>query len=224
MRARMTWSLSSPTARKKESKNQRAADVTTKCPLSLAPIEPLAGWKRGAGRCAVSACSTAGAGGVPFRREEMAGTKSARIDAIPLWARPQEALPPGELSQRQTAPNKRTNSRQKRDSRRCHVRRGTERGGFEPPDPCGSHDFESCRFNRAHAPLRACRRYNRVGCRPQARSTASKAQLHGALQGAALRRDRLLAAGGEEFLQEVAGFVGADAGGDIDVMVEAWVV
>ena len=28
-----------------------------------------------------------------------------------------------------------------------------ERGGFEPPVPEGTHDFESCRFNRTHAPL-----------------------------------------------------------------------
>ena len=27
--------------------------------------------------------------------------------------------------------------------------------GFEPTEAEASHDFESCRFNRAHAPLRA---------------------------------------------------------------------
>ena len=31
----------------------------------------------------------------------------------------------------------------------------TERVGFEPTEAFASHDFESCRFNRAHAPLRA---------------------------------------------------------------------
>jgi hypothetical protein len=33
-------------------------------------------------------------------------------------------------------------------------RNRAERGGFEPPEAEASHDFESCRFNRAHAPLR----------------------------------------------------------------------
>src|SRR4051812_37172063 len=34
-------------------------------------------------------------------------------------------------------------------------RKAAERVGFEPTEAFASHDFESCRFNRAHAPLRA---------------------------------------------------------------------
>lgn len=46
-----------------------------------------------------------------------------------------------------------------------------ERGGFEPPSLFGRlHDFESCRFNRAHAPLRGpWRLYNEPGAVAQGR-------------------------------------------------------
>ena len=38
--------------------------------------------------------------------------------------------------------------------------------GFEPPVPCGTHDFESCAFNQALPPLRVCNGVYRSGFRP----------------------------------------------------------
>ena len=90
----------------------------------------------------------------------------------------------------------------------------TEREGFEPSNPCGLHDFESCGFNRTHPPLLRLAVY--IGTRPGKQELPSPDRN--------LSRspvDARLPAHSEKVPHQYASFFGADAGANLKAMIQA---